>query len=206
MKGMSYAALQRSDSAFRRLNLFLQKLLSPALKRFPSWITPNGLSASRIPLGVVIIFLLTVDYDRWIISSLVLAAGITDMLDGMLAREKQMETERGKTLDRTVDKIFILPVLTAYIFTEIAWILPALFYIIFDSISLYQTFSRLYNNIPLSPSNVIGKLKFIIIFIAILLYPLMSVSWLIDWFLLLPATILAGWSMLNHTNRETKIH
>ncbi len=188
---------------FDKFNIFILHLLRPYLKKFPIWITPNRLSASRIPLAIIIIYILTNNYNDWLISGLILIAGITDMLDGKLAQSKELITDLGKTLDRTVDKIFTIPLLVAMVFTETAWIIPALIYVIFDGISLYQTVDRLIREIPLSPSTFIGKMKFILVFFAMTLYPIVDgYSWIIDWSLLLPATILAGWSMVNHTKKE----
>lgn len=203
MANYTIALTNKLAAGFDKFNDLILYLLRPYLKKFPTWITPNRLSASRIPLAIIIIYILTNNYNDWLISGLILLAGITDILDGKLAKSKGLITERGKNLDRTVDKLFTIPLLIAMVFTETAWVVPALIYVIFDGISLYQTIERLTREIPLSPSTFIGKLKFILVLFAMTLYPIVDgYSWLIDWFLLLPATILAGWSMINHTKKE----
>lgn len=203
MANNTIALTNRLAIGLDQLNNFILYLLRPYLIKFPAWVTPNRLSASRIPLAIIIIYILTNNYNDWFIFSLILLAGITDMLDGKLAESKKLITDLGKTLDRTVDKIFTIPLLIALIFTETAWIIPALIYVIFDGISLYQTVDRLIRGIPLSPSTFIGKMKFILVFFAMTLYPIIdNYSWAIDWFLLLPATFLAGWSMIGHTKKE----
>lgn len=69
---------------------------------------PNILSISRILLIPVISWLLvrdTIDSNLWA-AMLLVAAGITDMLDGFLARLLNQQTDLGKLLDPLADKLF----------------------------------------------------------------------------------------------------
>jgi len=190
---------------FDRIDKFGQYILKPLLVRFPSWITPNRLSAARIPITIIIVILLTNGYESHYIMYLIFLAGLTDYLDGQLARVKGLTSEFGATLDRTIDKLFTIPLLTALIFTTIIgkfWITIAAIYALFDLISLYQTVDRLVKDIPTAASNVIGKLKFVLIFFFLLLSSY-NYGWTYYW-LLLPATVMSIWSMANHSHRELK--
>lgn len=64
---------------------------------------PNALSASRILLGAAFPFV-PVDWRLW----LVLAAALSDVLDGIAARLLDVESDTGRLLDPVADKFFIL--------------------------------------------------------------------------------------------------
>ncbi|HLB01148.1 MAG TPA: CDP-alcohol phosphatidyltransferase family protein [Bacteroidota bacterium] len=69
----------------------------------------NALSLLRILLAIPITFSLLLDTPdgRAVAIVLILAAGITDFLDGYVAREKGEITEMGKILDPVADKIAV---------------------------------------------------------------------------------------------------
>jgi phosphatidylglycerophosphate synthase len=66
-------------------------------------VIPNALSASRILLGAAFPFV-PVDWRLW----LVLAAALSDALDGTAARLLGVESDTGRLLDPVADKFFIL--------------------------------------------------------------------------------------------------
>lgn len=70
---------------------------------------PNLLTLSRIlaiPL-VVATFYLSGDYARWFCCALFSAAGITDWLDGHVARRWEQQSEIGRFLDPIADKLLV---------------------------------------------------------------------------------------------------
>lgn len=74
---------------------------------------PNLLTLSRIfviPL-VVALFFVTEPWARWANLGLFTAAGITDWLDGYLARRMGMESAVGKFLDPIADKLLVVATL-----------------------------------------------------------------------------------------------
>jgi cardiolipin synthase len=92
---------------------------------------PNLLTLSRIltiPL-VVATFYVAGDYARWFACILFSAAGVTDWLDGHMARRWKQQSEIGRFLDPIADKLLVsatLFMLAAYGRLPDSAILPAL--------------------------------------------------------------------------------
>lgn len=68
------------------------------------WNVPNALSLLRIALVPVFMVLYLIHRDGWAILTLVLS-GLTDMLDGFIARRFNQITDCGKLLDPVSDKL-----------------------------------------------------------------------------------------------------
>ncbi len=101
---------KRVDWAWRKINQSKEKWLVSLASRIPSWVTPDGLSWLRIGAASVILPMLF-QYDRfrvWIIISF-LAAAVSDILDGPIARFRDQETEGGALFDRLADKLLVCP-------------------------------------------------------------------------------------------------
>jgi phosphatidylglycerophosphate synthase len=73
---------------------------------------PGLLSLSRLPLAVA--FVPAADRPPWAIATLA-AAGISDVLDGWVARRLHQETADGAVLDGVMDKVFAVTVLVTLI-------------------------------------------------------------------------------------------
>ena len=78
--------------------------------RVPAFITPNSLTIARlvlIPFGAVALFMNGGDDYNWQIISwwIFFILGLTDIVDGKLARSRQQITELGKFLDPARDMI-----------------------------------------------------------------------------------------------------
>jgi cardiolipin synthase (CMP-forming) len=92
---------------------------------------PNLLTLSRIlaiPL-VVATFYVSGDSARWFCCALFSAAGITDWLDGHVARRWEQQSELGRFLDPIADKLLVSATLFMLTETDRLWgltILPAL--------------------------------------------------------------------------------
>jgi cardiolipin synthase (CMP-forming) len=74
---------------------------------------PNLLTLSRIvaiPL-VILTFYVAPPYGPWIGCALFAAAGVTDWLDGQLARRWHQQSEWGRVLDPIADKLLVATVL-----------------------------------------------------------------------------------------------
>lgn len=192
------------EKTLQKFDYFSQKLLGPILKKFPWWLTPNIVSSSRILLLGFILFFHLAWENKLLVTITTLVAGITDYIDGLLARVTNQVTDLGKIMDRSIDKVFTIPIIVLFMdFTSWFSLIP-IFYVIIETTALIQTlYTSLYNK-PLTPSNIIGKIKFILIFIAILFYPYNHTGF-VELLLVLPATIMAGWSLLNHKKRQTTV-
>jgi cardiolipin synthase (CMP-forming) len=92
---------------------------------------PNLLTLSRILVIPVVIatFYVHGDYARWFACALFSVAGVTDWLDGHMARRWQQQSEIGRFLDPIADKLLVsatLFMLTTFGRLSAAAVLPAL--------------------------------------------------------------------------------
>lgn len=71
------------------------------------WSWPNFFSYLRIILTPIFLYLAYKGYDTWAIVCF-LTAGLTDWIDGFLARILHQETSFGQILDPIADKIFLI--------------------------------------------------------------------------------------------------
>jgi len=84
---------------------------------------PNTLTLARIFLvPIVVVVLLTVEIRTWAFwgASLFLAAALTDLLDGYLARRRKQVTTLGRLLDPIADKLLISSALVSLVQLKIA--------------------------------------------------------------------------------------
>ena len=73
---------------------------------------PNALSAARIALiPVLLVVLVQQPRGSMLAAALFLAASLTDILDGHLARTRKLVTDLGKVLDPLADKLMVVSVL-----------------------------------------------------------------------------------------------
>jgi CDP-diacylglycerol--glycerol-3-phosphate 3-phosphatidyltransferase len=125
-----------------------------------NWNAPNLLSLARIALTPVVIILLAADTTaRNVAAFLVMGlCGITDMLDGRIARSKGIVTRLGAFLDPLADKFYIggALIMLAVVNRITPWI-PALIL----GRELGITFFRIYAESKgvSVPASLLGKLK-----------------------------------------------
>jgi CDP-diacylglycerol--glycerol-3-phosphate 3-phosphatidyltransferase len=84
---------------------------------------PNALTLARIFLvPIVVVFLLTVEIRNWALfgAGLFLAAALTDLLDGYIARRRKQVTTLGRLLDPIADKLLISSALISLVQLKIA--------------------------------------------------------------------------------------
>ncbi len=74
---------------------------------------PNLLTLSRIAAIPVLalLFLLPAPAGPWLALAVFVAAGITDYLDGHIARTRQLQSNLGRMLDPIADKLFVAAVI-----------------------------------------------------------------------------------------------
>jgi len=77
------------------------------------WTLPNRLSIIRILFIPIIIILISTEYEELLFASclLFIIAGITDGLDGYIARKMRMTTKLGLYLDPIADKLLVSSVI-----------------------------------------------------------------------------------------------
>jgi len=113
--------------------------------RIPSFITPNLITVTRlllVPVGAYALFKNGGDDQTWQWISWVIffVIGLTDILDGKLARSRNTVTELGKFLDPVADKAMVA---TAMISLSILGRLPWWMTVIILAREIFITFFRL---------------------------------------------------------------
>ena len=77
------------------------------------WNVPNVLTMIRIALIGVLIYFFVVEKPFWALGTFVIA-GITDYLDGYIARKYNLITTFGKMMDPLADKLMVVATLTCF--------------------------------------------------------------------------------------------
>ena len=134
---------------------------------------PNTLSSGRILLACIFPL---VPENLWL--WLVLGSGLSDFLDGWVARRWQVQSWQGGLLDGVADKLFILCALITFISAEkfSVWWLPALLArdLLVTCTVIYATFTRSWEAFKKMEARWSGKIATFgqfLLFLVIILYP-----------------------------------
>jgi cardiolipin synthase (CMP-forming) len=149
---------------------------------------PNFLSLLRIILvPVIVIFLIQGSYSKALIVFVI--AGLTDALDGALARLLNKQTKLGSFLDPLADKIllstsFIALAIFSLIPSWLAVIVISRDFMILLGIMILSMMSVAYEIKPVFVSKITTTLQIATIFFALLLktftYKIISYNWIIS--------------------------
>ena len=103
---------------------------------------PNKLTVSRLILTAIFLLAMFVEFPFHITAALVLfvAASLTDLFDGIIARRRNLVTDFGKLMDPLADKVLICSAFIAFI--ELEW-MPAWMVIVIVARELAITGLRL---------------------------------------------------------------
>lgn len=154
-----------------KLDHYRDEVLFVFIKPYwPRKITPNIITTVRIIIGValfVLLFFFKIE-DKILIVSLFFFGALTDLLDGSVARGKNMVTEFGAMLDPVADRIMIIPMAVYSLFGDHKWLLLVLLLIEAANalVSIYYITKKVYTE-----SNIFGKTKMVmqsLVFVAIL--------------------------------------
>src|SRR3990167_128218 len=167
------------NKSIEKLKLFLEKIdyyrdevLFVFIKPYwPRKITPNIITTSRIIIGVLLftlLFFFKIE-NKIMIISLFFFGVLTDLLDGSVARGKNMVTELGSMLDPVADRIIIVTIAVYSLFGSHKWLLLVLLLIEVANtfVSIYYKTKKVYLQ-----SNIFGKTKMVmqsLVFVAILI-------------------------------------
>lgn len=129
---------------------------------------PNTLTLFRLLLIPVFVSLFFSRLSNNLIYSILafFTAGITDILDGYIARKYNLTTKLGTVLDPLADKLMIVTVLTCLVIKKYisSWILVVIF---IKELFMILAGIRLYHKNTIIPSNKLGKLTTILFYLAI---------------------------------------
>ncbi|GAA0726487.1 CDP-diacylglycerol--glycerol-3-phosphate 3-phosphatidyltransferase [Clostridium malenominatum] len=130
---------------------------------------PNILTLFRIFLIPVFILLFFSDINNGALYSFIVffTAGITDVLDGYLARKYNIVTKWGIVLDPLADKLMLITVLSCLAIKKTITFLPLLIVTV-KELSMIIAGAILYNKDFIIPSNIFGKVATFMFYLAIL--------------------------------------
>ena len=81
---------------------------------------PNKLTIIRVIMVPLFVAAFLIDsISKWAALILFVAAGLTDMLDGMIARKYNMVTDFGKLMDPLADKLMVMAALVCFTYRGI---------------------------------------------------------------------------------------
>lgn len=130
---------------------------------------PNILTTIRlilVPIFVVVFF--SPNPNGMLYSGIIfLLAGITDILDGHIARKYNLITKYGIVLDPLADKLMLLTVLFCLSYSKV---IPSWIFFIITAKELLMIFSGiwLYKKNVVIPSNIFGKASTVLFYVAII--------------------------------------
>lgn len=163
------------------------QLFKPLADLTPLWITPNGLAVFRLFMVIPIGFFAYT--GQWIPTAfLLVTAYFTDILDGVLARQRHQVTKAGAVLDPLADKVIFL-----VLFWMLGWrvIDPRIFGLLAILELLFVIAGPIYSMLPKKSmidrkfgANVFGKLKTLFEVLGLLLLIAVHARW--------PYTLLAA--------------
>lgn len=129
---------------------------------------PNILTVFRlflIPVFVYVFFSNTQAHLQWAVV-VFLTAGVTDVLDGYIARKYKLVTKVGMVLDPLADKLMLLTVLTCLFIAHMipAWVLSV---ILLKELFMIVKGTLLYRTGVVIPANKFGKASTLLFYISI---------------------------------------
>ena len=132
-------------------------LAKTLLKLIPQEVYPNHLTVLRVLMTPVILYFLW--YEKWsVVVPLFLAAALTDLLDGSLARTRKRITTWGTVADPIADKLLIGSVMILFVAREINVYFAALTVFVEVAIATTALVRRLRGQ-PYISANWYGKIK-----------------------------------------------
>lgn len=132
------------------------------------WNVPNILTLCRFALIPVYVGVFAAGYTKSAFLVL-LFAGLTDVLDGYIARKRQLVTQLGSMLDPLADKMMMIAVILSLVFSQmIAWQAAAAMFLRDAGMIVGSAFFH-FKGKQTVPANVLGKLTTVLYYVAILL-------------------------------------
>ncbi|GAB6935060.1 MAG: CDP-alcohol phosphatidyltransferase family protein [Bacillota bacterium] len=132
---------------------------------------PNLLTLCRfalVPLYLVVFFSGHPYATQWAFVVL-LTAGLTDIIDGYLARKYKQVTDIGIMLDPLADKLMMIAVILSFVLTDrISWLAAGVFFVRDIGMIVGSALFHLNGKKPL-PANALGKATTVMFYITFLL-------------------------------------
>ncbi|MDQ1911255.1 CDP-alcohol phosphatidyltransferase family protein [Paenibacillus sp. GD4] len=132
------------------------------------WNVPNLLTLCRFMLIPVYLVVFEAGYVKTAFFVLLLA-GLTDVLDGYIARSRKLVTQLGSMLDPLADKSMMITVILSLVFSQmISWQAAVAMFIRDAGMIVGSAFFH-FRGKKTVPANALGKLTTVLYYVAILL-------------------------------------
>ncbi|WP_010499435.1 CDP-alcohol phosphatidyltransferase family protein [Paenibacillus elgii] len=132
------------------------------------WNLPNVLTVCRFVLIPVYLVVFGAGYIKSAFFVL-LIAGLTDVLDGYIARKRNLVTELGSMLDPLADKLMMITVILSLVFSQmISWQAAGAMFLR-DAGMIVGSAIFHFRGKKTVPANAMGKLTTVMYYVAILL-------------------------------------
>ncbi|PZE19379.1 CDP-alcohol phosphatidyltransferase family protein [Paenibacillus xerothermodurans] len=132
------------------------------------WNLPNLLTVCRFLLIPVYLLVFSAGHVKAAFLVLLLA-GITDVLDGYIARTRNLVTQFGSMLDPLADKTMMIAVILSLVFSEMISWQAAIAMFLRDAGMIIGSAIFHFRGKQTVPANVMGKLTTVLYYFAILL-------------------------------------
>lgn len=132
---------------------------------------PNLLTIIRFLLIPIYLFIFFSDLHGrmyWALSILLLA-GLTDVIDGYLARRMKQVTQLGIMLDPLADKLMMIAVFLSLLISAKISVWAALAFLIRDIAMIVGSFVFHFRGKKTVPANVLGKITTVLFYVALVL-------------------------------------
>lgn len=128
---------------------------------------PNALTIFRIMLVPVylLVFFSAHPLRIEIAYIILIIAGLSDIIDGYIARNYKMVTEFGKMMDPFADKLMMLAVITSFFLTERISLWAALFFFARDVGMIVASAIFHFRGKKTVPANVFGKVTTVLFYL-----------------------------------------
>lgn len=139
---------------------------------------PNQLSVLRLVLIPVFIFAFfsQIEYSGPIAACILILSGLTDFLDGIIARRFHMVTDLGKILDPLADKLTQATVCICLVVAKIAPLWLVIIFVVKEFLMIAGGASIIKKGIKLYSSNWYGKVATFVFYLIMIIIILMGLQ------------------------------
>ena len=131
---------------------------------------PNFLSILRILLVPIIIYLYCIAKEYLVAGILVLISGITDIVDGVIARRFNMISDLGKILDTIADKLTQLSVMVCLVIRFPNFLIPVIALVVKEVVAGVTGLLRIKRTNKVHSADWHGKITTVLLYLTMVLH------------------------------------
>lgn len=170
---------------------------------------PNCITVFRLMLVFVFIYLFISDFENKSLYCVVtfVISGISDVLDGFLARKYKLESDFGKLMDPLADKLMQVTVAVCVATIERSLIWVPVFLILKELAMILGAAKLLKKDHIVVKANIFGKIASVMYFAVFLVLMLFNnLSPLIKQFLCISFVVVSIFAFINYINAYSEVY